>query len=228
MADEQAVAEVETAVEETPEQPTSEETVVSEDANTPAETDDDKGDLRIPLKEERRRRQELEQRLTDPMFIYERAKELGLTEEQAQDAAQMAPQVSQVIPNQQFDVAGLVNYQLSLEKAKDKYPSLQLDEEDQIAVTALAQAKKLSPLEAADKYFAKLGKVKQEAKVEGVNQAKTEITEKERAQTVNAGSSPSSDSVEKERLLQDSRSYNPTVQKNAMIEILKRKNEGKW
>lgn len=231
MADEQAEAEVDTAGQET-EQQTSEETSNGSEAeqtqeteNTEATNDDDKGDLRVPLREERQRRQELEQRLNDPNFVYERARELGLTAEEAQAEAQQATQPQGLSPQQ---VDARYEFMRSKEKSVDKYPQLAKDEEDQIAVTALANAKGISLLKAADSYYSKMGKVKQEAKVEGMAQAKTEISAKEQAQTVSSGSTTSSaDSVEMEQLIKDSKSLNSGVSDKAMIEILKRKNSGK-
>lgn len=231
MADELANAEVDTAAEEIPEQQTSEETSNGSEAeqtqeteNTEESTGDDKGDLRVPLREERQRRQELEQRLNDPNFVYERARALGLTAEEAQAEAQQAQTT-------QPDMAVLdarYEFMRSKEKSVDKYPQLAKDEEDQIAVTALANAKGISLLKAADSYYSKMGKVKQEAKVEGMAQAKTEISAKEQAQTVSSGSTTSSaDSVEMEQLIKDSKSLNSGVSDKAMIEILKRKNSGK-
>jgi hypothetical protein len=228
MADELAQGEVETP---TQEQPTSEVTpndseVVNNEVteNSEVTTDDDRGDLRVPLKEERSKRQELEARLNDPNFIYERARALGLTQEEAQAQVNAQTQVpNNGVPLEVLDAH--YGYMRAKEKSVEKYPQLLKDEEDQIAVSSIAAAKKITLLEAADRYYNKMGKVKEEAKVEGINQAKTEISTKEKAQTVLTGTTTSSESVEMERLVKESKSLNPSIQKKAMIKILEIKNK---
>lgn len=227
MADEQAQGEVETPAVETPEQQTSEETSNGSEAeqtpvteNTEETTDDDKGDLRVPLREERQKRQELESRLNDPNFVYERARALGLTQEEAQAEVQ---QSQTQVPNLN-ELDARYEYLKAKDKSVDKYPQLAKDEEDQIAVTALSNAKGISLLQAADKYYAKVGKVKEEAKVEGINQAKTEITAKEQAQTVSSGSAPTGGEDEA-RLRQDAKSYNKHVSEAAQLELIKIRNK---
>ena len=224
MADEQAQAEVDTAS-QTTEQQTSEPTSNGSEAeqtketeNTEATTDDEKGDLRVPLKEERQKRQELEARLNDPNFVYERARALGLTQEEAQAEVQAQTQKPEI----PFEVK--YESMRAKERAQEKYPSLLKDEEDQIAVSALANAKGIPLDKAAEKYFAKMGKVKEEAKTEGIEQGKTETSAKEKAQTVSSGSTPSSD-ADMEQLRKDSASYDRHVSDKAQIELLKIRNK---
>lgn len=81
MNDEQFESE-QTDVEETQEQTSDEEVNDSEveeqdDIENTTESNE-RGDLRIPLKEERTKRQTLEQKLKDPEFIRQQAEELGL------------------------------------------------------------------------------------------------------------------------------------------------------
>jgi hypothetical protein len=216
--DEQVSAET-TAV-ETPE--TTVETDNGSEADTNTSEEADKGDLRVPLKEERTKRQELEAQLNDPDFIYQQAQRLGLTEAQAQAVADESQNNFQTA--QTPDVQSLVRQTLEVEKAKEKYPELAKDVDLGVMVTALMQ-KGYSPLKAADKVFERFGKAKEEGKVEGVVQAKTEITDKERAQTVSSGANVSSDQAELERLVKDSKSLNPATQKNAMLELIKRQNK---
>jgi hypothetical protein len=227
MADEQAQAEVDTAGQQTKQQ-TSEETSngseaeqTTETENTGVETDDDKGDLRVPLKEERQKRQELEARLNDPNFVYERAKALGLTQEEAQaavDAQQTVPQIPINILDAHYDS------RRAREKAQERYPSLLKDKVDQVSVSAIAMEEGISLDKAADKYFAKMGKVKEEAKTEGIQQAQTEASTKEKAQTVSSGSTPSED-ADLVQLRKDAASYDKHISDRAQIELLKIKNK---
>jgi len=81
MTDENVESE-QTEIEETQEQ-TSDEEVNDSEVEEQDETENttestDRGDLRIPLKEERTKRQTLEQKLKDPEFIRQQAEELGL------------------------------------------------------------------------------------------------------------------------------------------------------
>jgi len=216
--DEQVSAET-TAV-ETPE--TTVETDNGSEAEQNTSEEADKGDLRVPLKEERTKRQELEAQLNDPDFIYQQAQRLGLTEAKAQAVADESQNDFQTA--QTPDVQSLVRQTLEVEKAKEKYPELAKDVDLGVMVTALMQ-KGYSPLKAADKVFERFGKAKEEGKVEGVVQAKTEITDKKRAQKVSSGANVSSDQAELERLVKDSKSLNPATQKNAMLELIKRQNK---
>lgn len=223
MDDAQSTAE-ETAI-DGQETESQEQTPVETDNGSEAEqntSEDTGGDLRVPLKEERTRRQELEAQLSDPDFIYQKAQELGLTQAQAEQAVNQAVDESAFQP--QGDVQHIVRQTMEIEKAKDKYPELSKDKELGVMVTALMN-QGLSPLKAADKVFERFNKVKEEGKTEGAVQTKTEISDKERAQTVSSGSSVSSDQAEIERLTKDSKSLNSTTQKHAMIELLKKRNK---
>jgi len=224
MADEQAQAE-ETALDQSVE----EQTAVVDDNSSEAEQNTsetiDRGDLRVPLKEERAKRQELEANLNNPEFIYQKARELGLTEEEVKQ------EVQQEINNTPAQGLSFNTYQYyrSLEKAQEKYPQLVKKEEYQVAITSLMQRENLTPEKAADKFFSEFSKIEEKAKAEGATKAietkaKEELN-KERAQTVDASISTSQDAQELEDLILKSKSLNKQIQTEAHIELLKRKNK---
>jgi|GEM_PF-3377418 len=229
-ADETAVEETETEVEETPEETTttevndSEVEPTEETENTTEETG--RGDLRVPLKEEREKRRQLEEQLAQvnsPEYVAQKAREFGWVDENDQ----VTPATE--TKGQNFDF-GTYQYFRSLEKAQEKYPDLVKHEEDQTAITTIMQRENISPEKAADKFYSRFNKLKEEAKAEGATQAieqkNQEETEKARAQTVNAGTSPTSEQVELEELTKASKSLDRKTQDAAMIELLKRKNKG--
>lgn len=219
MADEQALVEpttTEVIQEQTP------ETTVESSSEEPAVESTGRGDLSEALRQEREKRQALEANLADPSFIYNQAKTLGLTEEEAKAVeAQNTPTEYQ--PEQP---AGMTyndyQYFKSLDKAKDAFPQLETDQEDQVAVTAIMQAFKLLPDQAAARYYAKLNKVADVARTEGAKAKETTISEKEQAQTVTSTASTNSDSAEYEELLARSRNQmKPKDADKAHLELLK-------
>lgn len=191
----------------------------STDTSGSEDVEADKGDLRVPLKEERTKRQELEAQLNDPDFIYQKARELGLTEEEAQEAvdAQTTPEVKQ--PKGGYNE---YQYYRSLEKAQEKYPDLEKDEDLQLMVTALIN-KGMLPEKAADKVFEKIQKTTEEAQKAGAAAERESITEKEKAQLASSSSNMSSSDAEMEQLQKDAKSFNRVTQEKAKIEILKRR-----
>lgn len=220
------------------------ETAVSNDEQTTTATDNGseadlnasggRGDVSVALKQERQKRRELEERLnkleSDPSAVYELARKVGLTEEQAEQVAEtQAQQVAetQAQPNQ-FDVGSQVRFHLNREKALDKYPELKNSTALQKMATALLDECDNDPLKAADKLFKDIiGKVKEEAKIEGATIEKGVISEKEKAQTVNAGASPSADQSEYEQLLRDSKSSDKKTQEEAIVKLLMLQNKKK-
>ena len=136
MADELAVAET-TASEETQAQTPATEAPVTEAAATPAapETapEPDRGDPRVAMQEERRRRQDLEARLNDQNFIYERAKALGLAQDET-PASAPSPQTPTAATQGQPDVASIVEHQLDYLRTVEKYPEFDRDKGDQALV----------------------------------------------------------------------------------------------
>jgi hypothetical protein len=218
MADEQAPVE-QTAVEETQEQTI--ETSGTPVEDTPGQSEGGKGDLSIALKQEREARQALEARLADPQFIYQQARQLGLTEEEAQ--AQVESQSTAFSPTPPSnDAYAQYQYFQALDKAREKYPQLSEDEDDQLAVTALMSARGLNPLQAAERYYSKINKVADVARTEGAKLKETVITEKEQATTVTSTQSTSSEAAVYEELLARSRNQmNPKEANKAHLELLK-------
>jgi len=220
MADELAQGEI------TPDNQTPEASSTgSEAAQNPLQSDG-QPDLRVPLKEERQRRQQLENQMNDPLFIYEQAKRLGLTEEEAQNATEMAAEggkkVSQPdLLNHQLPI--LVQRQVEIERAKEKYPALTSDPIAGTMVTALIQGG-MSPMKAADEVFSRMKAADVEKDKAKDDEKVREETRKENAQTATPGvSNPTV--IEQDELLRRSRSYDKKEQDTAMIEILKRRNK---
>jgi len=208
MADEQATAD--TTVE--PKAETKPEVIDSEVENkTTAENTtegvEDKGDLRVPLKEERTKRQELEAQINNPEFISQKAKELGLVEEQ-----EFAPQTE--TPN----VSAAVQYELSKEKALEKYPSLRVDEDLQVMVTGFIN-KGIDPLKAADKAFDKIKKQAEESAKQQAEEDKKEVNAQNRAKTIDTTNVIDDDGYA--QLLKDSKSYDKRTSDAANIELIK-------
>lgn len=227
MADEQA--QVEKTTKDAPasegnknEQATSQESV-SEDDNTPTSERSSGGDLSVALRQEREKRQALEARLSDPQFVYQQAKYLGLTDEEAQEEVEAQTSTQQV--NQPpYDVSRQVQFELDKERTLAKFPDLEKDDEAQIAISAISQAKGIPLSKAAENYFTKIGKASSEAKEQGAAAKEAEITAKERAATTpQTGGNISSDKSEEERLVADSRSLDRNKQMKALEELELRK-----
>jgi hypothetical protein len=213
MADEQATAE-ETAIEETQEQTSTEEASDSEvERNTADEVD--RGDLRVPLKEERTRRQELEAQLNDPDFIYERAKEFGLTQAQTEEL------VDKVEDREGMSYKDY-KYFSELEKAQDKYPQLKRSETLQYSVTAYIN-KGMSPLKAADKVFSEIQKETEELAKQRLEEQKQEEIAQEKASNVSSTASSSVESTEMEQLVRESKSLDRKTQDRALIRLIELK-----
>jgi hypothetical protein len=210
MADEQATAE-ETAIEETQEQTSTEEASDSEvEQNTADEVD--RGDLRVPLKEERTKRRELEAQLNDPDFIYERAKEFGLTQAQTEELVDKAE-----------DREGMsykdYKYFSELDKAQEKYPQLKRSETLQYSVTAYIN-KGMSPLKAADKVFSEIQKETEELAKQRLEEQKQEEIAQEKASNVSSTSTTSAESSEVEQLRRDAKSLDRKTQEKAMVKLI--------
>lgn len=229
MADEQAKvnaapAEEQVATEESQEKPVEEEQTAEapDSGKEPVENlseGEPKGDLRVALREERRKRQELERAFGDPNAVYRRAVELGLAAEQEGQEAPSSP-----AQPRQPDVHREVRFAMALERAVEKYPQLKESEDDQLAVSALT-SKYRDPLQAADLYFSKLTKAKEEGKTEGAVQKAQEVTDKERAQTATSGGDTTSDAAELADLQEKAKSWDRKIQDAAMQKLLERRNK---
>jgi len=201
-----------TTVEETQEQ-TSEESVNDSEVEENSTDETDKGDLRVPLKEERTRRQELELLLNDPDFIRDKAAELGITQTEAMDRKEAS--------NRGMTYADY-KYYSELEKAQDKYPQLVKNEALQYSVTAYIN-KGMSPLKAADKVFSEINKETEELAKQKLEEKKQEEIKQEKAQNVDTSSTSSASDSEYERLVKESKSLDRKVQDRAMIKLLELK-----
>lgn len=223
MADEQQAQVEETTQDESLNQSeVIEETNGSEAEETQVQ-DTKKGDPWIAMHQEREARQRLEQSLNDPDFIIQRAKALGLTED---DGSSVEQNTQKAQPYVQPKSGGIEEYKYyrELEKSQEKYPALNTEPDDQIAVTALMTNLGLSPLQAADRYYGKFNKAQQAAKVEGAKEKEQTISAKEQAQTVATTVNVDSDAAEVERLTEASKDWrNPKKQEEAMLELLKKR-----
>lgn len=205
----------ETTVVETPNETAPEEDTVREDAKTQTEAGSREDDLRVPLKEERERRQRLEQSLNDPNFIYERARVLGLTDGDTPPAQ---------APAQSSDVSAEVRRRYRVEKAMDKYPELAGDDKLQMMVSALIHGG-IDPVDAADEVFSRMKRGEEVAKAEAAKQAKAEISEKEKAQMASNTVRTDSDSERIAEIRKNMKSPDRITQEQATVEWLKSLNE---
>ena len=217
MTDEKVEAET-TASEETQKQTSTEEVNDSEVENT-QDTENttlevDRGDLRIPLKEERTKRQELEAQLNDPEFIYQKAQELGLTQAETKDMVEKAEERGMSYKD--------YKYFSELDKAQEKYPQLKHNEPLQYSVTAYIN-KGMSPLKAADKVFSEIQKETEELAKQRVDEKKQEEIAQEKASNVSSTSTSTAESAEMEQLKRDSKSLDRKTQKKAMIKLIELK-----
>jgi hypothetical protein len=222
MADEtQATAEG-TATEETQEQTSETEVNGSEaEQTTTEESGKGKGDPWVAMHQERLARQELEKKLSDPQFVYQQAKKLGLTEDASEgieNTPTPAPAASTSF--EQY------RYFREIEKAQEKYPQLSADVEDQVAVTALMNTLGLSPLQAAERYYKKVSKAQETAAAKAEEQKAATESTKTQASSVQSSSTTSSDMAEYEDLVRRSRDYrNPKDAEKAQLELILWKNK---
>jgi hypothetical protein len=221
MADEQAKEMAETPEENLEEQLPEEVETASEGEKTPTESG--KGDLSIALKEERTKRQELERKLQDPYFVYEKAKELGLAGPEAETGVPYAPEpsITEPPPSPMPNIYGTVKEILAYEEACKEFPQAKTDKDLAAMVDGLV-IKGMKPADAVKFVQKQFNKAVEEAKVEGAKQKETEISAKEKAQTASTASEASTEAAEIARLREQARSLDPRVQKKAMAELIKR------
>lgn len=207
----------ETAVVETPQEQTPVETPQTEDVQTEVR----EPDLRVPLQEERRRRQEYERQLSDPQFIFQKAVELGLADADAQPELPQAA-TPQVAPT---DIAQLVELQLDFRETIAKYPDLNPNGGDP-ALSAWAASlvdKGHKPSEAADIIYKAINSRISKAKSEGAKEKEAAILEKELATSVTSSSNTTSEASEMENLKAQTKNWkNPKAQEQAILELFKK------
>ena len=226
MPDEQAqVEETNQVVEES----TTEETTSDDQSNgseaAQTQTDEDGvGDLRIPLREERSKRQQYEKLLQDREFIYEQAKKLGLTEDG--ESSSNAAEAPQQYNNQNFsaaDVSNIVSIQLDHERVIDKQPEFKSDPALRTWYASLLDGGH-RPKEAASIINKTLNSRATTAKTEGALAEKNAISEKERASTITNTSTVNAEAEEIQNLRQQARNWkDPKAQERAMLKLLQKK-----
>lgn len=230
MADELPTAEV-TAQVEIPIQTLEVSQEPSPEVTTPVTpeipAEPDRGDPRIAMQEERRKRQELEARLNDQNFIYEQAKRLGLAQD---DIPTPAPQPSTPQPqaSQTPDVSSIVEHQLDYFRTVEKYPEFDRDKGDQAlvkwAATLVSDGHK--PSEAVDiiqKTIAKqAGKLASSEVTKTLEDKATSEALKLSADAITSTASASSSTDDEELNLAAKDWKNPAKQEAAILEKLKR------
>ena len=216
MADEQATAET-TATDQEIEQQTSVFADNDSEVEKNSFSEADRGDLRVPLKEERQRRQELESKWNDPNEIVTRARELGIVDEP--DPLEQPQYQSE----SQSDVQQVVKTQIEIEKAYEKYPELKSDDELRYMVAGLIN-RGMSPLKAADKAHEKMQKIAEGIKQREQEEAKRTAEAQNNARSVEGTSTKTSADAEIESLVARSKNRsNPRDAEKALIELTARK-----
>lgn len=212
---------VQVPTEETVVEETQEKTPVVEAAPAVVEPDR-QPDLRVPLQEERRKRQEYERQLSDPMFIYQKARELGLADEDSEPATPQAP----ANPYQPADVAQLVAHQLDFRETIKAHPELDPENGDpaMVAWAAALVDRGHKPSEAADIIYKAIDSRTAKARSEGAQAKEVAITEKELASSVTSTASTTSEAAEELELTAKSKNWkNPKEQEAALLELMKRR-----
>lgn len=232
MADEPATAEVTAEEPQTPEQTP----VVSPDRapvvdtpptpETPAEPD--RGDPRIAMQEERKKRQELEARLNDPTFIYETAKRLGMAQDDTPSAAPVPDTTPQQAPGNP-DIGQTVDFLLDVRETVKAHPELDPNKGDKGLVlwadSLVRQGHSLS--QAADIIFKTMGKHTstsvQTAVEEKLDARAQSDAQKLSADAISSTVTTSSDAQDLEELNAAAKDWkNPRRQEAAVLEKLKR------
>lgn len=124
MADEQAPAET-TATDIQEQTPEVSDSVVPE-AATPAvpeqPAEPDRGDPRIAMMEERRKRQEYEAMHNDPQWVYQQAQRLGLAQEETPSPAPQLPETPSQAPLDPTVISSVVEHQLDFRETVKAHP----------------------------------------------------------------------------------------------------------
>lgn len=164
------------------------------------------------------------QRLNDPNFIYERAKQLGLAEEEEAIANGLSstPQVNQP------DITTIINSQvesrLDYEKAVADFPEIKSNPALSTWGAGLVD-QGYTYSQAVQIIKDNLGKVTESASTTARQEARQEITDKERAQTATQTAPVNSDQADSEDLQERMKSLNKKTQEEAMVEWLLKKNK---
>ena len=216
MADEQAQEAVETpevVVEETPEetQPLENEETSEKTEITPNDSDD-RGDLRVPLREERTKRQQLEDLVRDPRFIAEQATRMGIV-------GRPQPTEEEQRPLTAREVEEIYDYKQAIKE----FPGVAKDPE----LLAYAGTLKdiyptLSYQEAMAKANERFVKAREIGQAEGKAKAKSEVDEKLKAQTISNTQNPPRGIDDLDERL---KSGDKRVHEEALVELMMKRNK---
>jgi len=231
MADEPAQTEA-PVIEETQEQAPVVSDAPSTEATPPdapeTPTEPDRGDPRVAMQEERKKRQELEARLNDGNFIYERAKALGLAADETPSAP---PQQTTQLPTppQSPDVASIVEHQLDFRETIKAHPELNPETGDKglVAWAAALVDRGHKPSEAADIIFKTIDKRAGKtvaSEVSSTLEAKATSEAQKLAADAITSTAQASSSADDEELNSRARNWrDPHDQEEAILEQLKRR-----
>lgn len=231
MADALPTAE-ETAPEVTPEQTpvVSQEQAPVADIPTAPEppAEPDRGDPRVAMQEERRKRQELEALSNDPNWIYQQAQKLGLAESETPSVPPQPPTFPQHIPTGP-DVGAIVAHQLDFRETIKAHPEFDPQRGDKALVkwAAALVDDGHKPSEAVDIILKTIDKRISGGVQEAVD-TKLDARAQSDAQKLNADAisstvTTSSDAQENEALNIAAKDWkNPARQEQAILEKLKR------
>ena len=230
MADALPTAEVTAQVEipnQTPEVSPEQAPAVDTPTTPEPQAEPDRGDPRIAMQEERRKRQELEQRSNDPNWIYEQARKLGLAADETPSAPPTPP--TQPAPQYQSpDVASIVEHQLDFRETIKAHPELNPESGDKglVAWAAALVDRGHKPSEAADIIFKTIskqaGKSAASQVTEVLDSRATSEALKLSADAITS-TAPASSSTDDEELNARARNWkDPAGQEAAILEKLKR------
>lgn len=155
----------------------------------------------------------LRESLKDPNFVYDQARRLGLTEEQAQAEADKVD-IGQVVKK---EVETLRDY----DKALEIMPELATDAKLEAWASGLVQ-RGMTHTQAAKTIKDVLNKSVESARVEGAKTKELEVSEKEAAQTAPTIGAVDPDASEVANLREKAKSLNRVEQEAAMAEIIAR------
>lgn len=228
MANELATGEETPQVEilqETPEVASEQPPAVDTPTTPEAQSEPDRGDPRIAMQDERRRRQLMEQNLNDPQFIYEQARKLGLAADETPTSPPLTQPTQQAQQTQTPDIASMVEHQLDYRDAIRNWPDLEKNEGLRMWAASLVNQGHM-PSVAADimqKEISKQASKMASTEVSRTLQDKaTSEALKLSADAITSTASASSNSDEEELNAAAKDWKNPGKQEAAILEKLKR------
>lgn len=226
MADEQAPVSVETQ-----NQPTDQSQSGSEAAQTPESSE--VAGMKAEMLRERKARQDMEAQLSNQDFIYNQARLLGMTNEQAQAATEEAApsasteparrdQVSAPPPLTRAEAAMMFAAQADYDRTVGKNPELESDPDMKDMFDAYV-AKGMKFKDAGEKTLQIFERTTTKGRTEGEISKANQITDKEKAHTSTTTVVSSTSNDEDSALWNDLHDRNsPSRQKKAQLELIKR------